>query len=83
MNVTDKSRRNFLKLILVGSGALFVDKVLGPLFSGFLAEPFNNAKADPPPKTAFKDFKIVESKRVLSIYDSSGTEVLQIDKSNT
>lgn len=32
----DKNRRKFLKIILIGSGALIAGKILGPLFSEFL-----------------------------------------------
>jgi len=32
----DENRRKFLKIIFIGSGALLMEKVLGPLFSRFL-----------------------------------------------
>lgn len=68
----DINRRKFLKIILVGSGAFFADKIFGPLFSKFLNEPV--IKSD---RSAFK---VKENKKVLSVYDSSGAEILQIDK---
>jgi len=74
----DENRRKFLKIIFIGSGALLMEKVLGPLFSRFLDD--SSAKTDPPSKTSFRDFRVVEGKKGLSVYDSSGEEVLQIDK---
>lgn len=74
----NKNRRKFLKIIFIGSGALLMEKVLGPLFSTFLDD--SSAKTDSLNKTSFKDFQVVENKKNLSVYDSSGEEVLQIDK---
>ncbi len=74
----DKNRRKFLKIIFIGSGAILMEKVLGPLFSRFLDD--SSAKTDSSNKTSFRDFQVVENKKNLSIYDSSGKEVLQIDK---
>lgn len=68
----DIDRRNFLKIILIGSGALLVEKVLGPLFSEFS----DNSST----KNNSTTFQVIEDKKSLSIYDSSGEEVLQIDK---
>ena len=77
----DQNRRNFLKLIFVGSSVLFVEKVMGSLFPRF----FNDIVAKPNPpkvsdKTNFKSFHIIENSQRLSIYDSSGEEIFQIDK---
>ena len=68
--------------MLIGSGTFLVQKILNPLFSGFLKD--SPAKIAPPPdkpdKTDFGNFKIVDNKKSLSVYDNSGEEVLQIDK---
>jgi len=74
----NENRRKFLKIIFIGAGAFLMEKVLGPLFSRFSDDSF--AKTDSLNKTSFKDFQVVENKKNLSIYDSSGEEVLQIDK---
>lgn len=76
----DKNRRKFLKIIFIGSGALLMEKVLGPLFSTFLGNSFAKTDSLNKTKTSFKDFQVVENKKNLSVYDSSGEEVLQIDK---
>ncbi len=73
----DENRRKFLKIILIGSGAFLMEKVLTPLFSMFLND--SSAKTGSLNKTGFRDFKIVENKEKLSIYDSSGEEIFQID----
>ena len=65
----NEGRRKFIKVIFIGSGALLAEKILSPLFSFFSED-----------KTDFKNFKIIEDKKNLSIYDSSGEEIFQIDK---
>lgn len=74
----DKNRRRLLTVMLIGSGTFLVEKVLSPLFSGFLGD--SPVRINPPDKTSFGNFKIVENNKGLSIYDSSGEEVFQIDK---
>ena len=69
----DHNRRKFLKIILFGGGALIVGKILSPLFSKSSSTTLSEQD--------FSTFKVIEDKRFLSIYDSSGEEVLQIDKS--
>jgi len=69
----DKNRRQFLKIILIGSGTLIAGKILGPLFS--------KSSSILPSKSNSSAFKVLEDNQFLSIYDSSGEEVLQIDKS--
>lgn len=66
----DENRRKFLKIIFVGSGVLLMERVLGPLFSRFSGNS----------KTSFKNFRVTENNKRLSIYDSSGEEIFQIDK---
>ena len=76
----DKNRRTFLKIIFIGSGALLAEKFLTPLFSFFSNDSSPKAKTDSLNKTSFRNFRIIEDKKNLSIYDSSGEEILQIDK---
>lgn len=64
--------------MLLGSGAFVVEKFLGPLFSRFSNS--SSAKTDSVNKAGSRDFRVVENNKGLSIYDSSGEEILQIDK---
>ena len=73
----DENRRKFLKIIFIGSGALLMEKVLGPLFSRFLDS--SSAKTGSSDKTSFRDFRVVENKIGLSVFDNSGKEIFQID----
>ena len=79
----DKNRRKFLKVVLLGSGLLIVGKILDPLFSKFFHSSIldnDYPKKDPPNNPMA--FKVIEDNKTLSIYDASGEEVFQIDKSN-
>ncbi len=60
--------------MFIGSGTLIAGKVLGPLFSR--SSPIVS------PRSSSSAFKIFENEQFLSIYDGSGEEVLQIDKSS-
>ena len=68
----NKDRRNFLKIMLVGGGVLVAGKFLGPVFSRFMN--------GPSVETNFTSFRAVENNRTLTIYDSTGEEIFQIDK---
>ena len=68
----NKDRRNFLKILLVGGGVLVAGKVLGPVLSRILN--------GPSVETQFESFRAVENKKTLTIYDSTGEEIFQIDK---
>jgi len=76
----DAGRRKFLKIILIGSGAFLLERVLGPLHSWLFGDSSgkNYAKTDSL-KTNFEDFRIVRNNDGLSIRDIAGEEVLQID----
>lgn len=74
----DKNRRKLLAVMLIGSGTFLVEKILGPFFSKFLNN--QSVKTSLPNETGLGVFNIVENKKSLSVYDSSGEEVLQIDK---
>lgn len=77
----NEGRRTFLKIIFIGSGALLAEKFLSPLFSFFSDDSSAKTKTNSSlVKTGFKNFQIIEDKKNLSIYDSSGEEILQIDK---
>jgi len=77
-DIKDKNRRKFITVMLIGGGAFLVEKVLNPLFSRFLND--SPAKTSLLNKTGFEGFQVVENKKCLSVYDSSGEEILQIDK---
>jgi hypothetical protein len=72
----DKNRRQFLKIALIGSGTFIAGKILGPLLS---KSP--NVSNTVSPRDNSSAFNVVENGQFLSVYDSSGEEVLQIDKS--
>lgn len=80
MNTT---RRKFLKIIFIGSGAFLLEKVLGPLFSRFSndapAKTVSSDKIALSNKTDFRNFRIIEDKTGLFVYDNSGKEIFQID----
>ncbi len=68
----NEGRRKFVKILLIGGASFMVGKILGPLYSKFSTG--SSTKKD---STAFK---ISEDEKSLAIYDSSGAEVLYIDK---
>ena len=74
----DKNRRKFLKIIFIGSGALLLEKVSSSLLPRF----FNNSltKTKSSNKTNLGGFRVAENNKRLSIYDSTGEEIFQIDK---
>ena len=76
----DKNRRKLLTVMLIGSGAFLVEKVLTPLFSRFLNDSSTLTKTNLSNKTDFGGFQVTENKKGLSIFDSSGEEIFQIDK---
>lgn len=68
----NNNRRKFLKLVLIGGTSLVVGKIFGPFISKFL---------DGSPNVDHSSaFRIAEDKQSLFVYDDSGEEVLQIDK---
>lgn len=77
----NENRRKFLKVMFVGGGAFLAGKVLGPLFSFFSEDQSNpNTKVkNNLKKTTLGNFLITEDKKKLSIRDSSGVEIFQID----
>jgi hypothetical protein len=71
-----KSRRNFLKLILLGSGGLLLGKFLGSgLLSLFTRQSKDFQVGD--------DFKVVEQKNKLIFYNKKGTKIFTIDQEGT
>jgi len=71
-NEVNKNRRNLLKFLLIGSGALLLGKVFGPRFLSFFSSP----KVE----HGFSDFQVTEDRKELIIYDRTGEEILIIDK---
>jgi len=67
----NKSRRNLLKFLLIGSGALLLGRIFGP---GLLKFFF-------PPKMEqdFNEFKVTKDRKELIIFDKAGEEILIID----
>jgi hypothetical protein len=74
----DKGRRKFLKIILIGSGVLLAEKILSPLFSKLPAD--SSTKTNLAAPRGSGTFRVVENKKILSVYDNSGEEIFQIDK---
>lgn len=72
----DKNRRNFIKISLIGGGALLVGKLFGSkILDLFSPEPGMDIGQD------LKDFNINENKKEIIISDKkSGEEILIIDK---
>lgn len=68
----DKNRRNFLKIMLIGGGTLVAGKLLGPVFSKFWS--------GPSVETDFSNFRTVENKNGLAVYDkATGEEIFIMD----
>jgi hypothetical protein len=68
----DKNRRNFLKISLIGGGALF----LGKIFGSDLMNLFSKSEK----VTDFNNFRIEENDKELVIYGKSGEAIFIIDK---
>lgn len=66
------NRRNLIKFILIGSGAVLLGKVFG---SGF-----SNLFSAPKTEKDLGGFRVTEDKKELIISDRSGEEILIIDK---
>ena len=75
----NENRRKFLTVMLIGSGAFLVEKVLAPLFSKVSSQS-SPVKTGSSNRAVFKNFWITENKKGLSVHDSSGEEIFQIDK---
>ncbi len=78
----DQERRKFLKIVLVGSGIILTEKILGPLYSWFSSNSSAKNKiksGDDETKATSGDFRVDKNNNSLSIYDDSGQEIFQID----
>ncbi len=81
----DKNRRQFLKILFIGSGMFIMGKVLGALFSKswssslFREKPLKKSLSKRV-KTGSLAFRVVDNDSTFSVYDESGEEVFQIDK---
>lgn len=69
----NKNRRNFVKILLIGGGALLVGKIFGSRVFDFLSRG---------PKTVrdFENFRISEDNKELVISNQNGEEVFIIEK---
>jgi hypothetical protein len=78
----DQERRKFLKIILMGSGILITGKILGPLYSWFSdnsSAEKNIGSGTDGAKEVSENFRVNRNNGGLSIYDTSGQEIFQID----
>ncbi len=78
----DQERRKFLKVVLVGSGIILTERILGPLYSWFSDNSSEKNKietASDETKDTSGDFRVDRNNNSLSIYDDSGQEIFQID----
>ncbi len=70
------NRRNFLKIVLIGGGALLAGKVIGPTISKWA---FGGEEESS--ENNFSAFRTVEAKGGLTIYDKkTGEEIFEIDQ---
>jgi hypothetical protein len=67
----DKNRRNFLKIMLIGGGTVVLGKVLGPVLSKLV----DGASGE----TNFRNFKMAENRKGLTVYDKKGEEIFIMD----
>jgi hypothetical protein len=70
----DQDRRNFLKLALIGSGALILGKILSPLLGIF-------GDSDGKNDIEHESFVIDRKKSGFLIKDHSGEEIFELDNS--
>ena len=68
----DKNRRNFLKFLLIGGGAL----VLVKMFRSGLFGLFSGSRAE----NKLGGFRTVEDKKGLAVFDKGGEKILIFDK---
>ena len=68
----DHDRRKFLKLAAFGGATFFAGRFLGNLY--------DHLSSYPSKVVFFRNFKVTESNKQLGVYDSSGDEILLIDR---
>lgn len=78
----DKNRRQFLKIVFIGSGALIIEKILGPFFSKSLNVALDAPVVDKPKRKRQTAFKVVEDDKIFAVYDHTGEQIFEIDKTN-
>lgn len=90
-NKYNPERRKFLKILLIGTGAFFLGKFLGPIvkFLGIFKSKEVLIKAPESEKSLktseseegveFKNWKVTEKEDVLTVQDQSGEEILILD----
>jgi hypothetical protein len=69
----DKDRRNFLKISLLGGGALLLAKIFGSDFMNLFSREKETKLTD------FQGFKVSEDNKELVIYDKNGEAIFIID----
>ena len=69
----NQRRRNFLKILLIGGGALLAGKIFGPPI-------LNLFSSSPKIEKDFENFHVSEDKKELIISDQNGEEIFIIDK---
>jgi len=75
-NEMKENRRKFLKYLLIGSGIFLLGKLLGTRLSSS-----NKSSSEEDAKEyLFKNFRIKETDKELSFYESDGDEILIIEK---
>lgn len=75
----NQDRRNFLKIILIGSGAFLVQGIVGPLYSRLFGDSSEKTDSSNEIGNSFENFRIVRNNDGLSIFDKAGQEIFQID----
>jgi hypothetical protein len=71
MDKVNKNRRNLLKIVLIGGGAVVATKILGPKVMDFFY--------GPPVTKDFKNFNVTETRTKFSISAKDGTEIFIMD----
>lgn len=74
MKEINKKRRNIIKFLLIGGGAFVLGRIFGPRLLGFLPD------TEPVVEYNFKNFNVREDKKEIIISDSTGEDILIIDK---
>lgn len=71
-NEINKTRRNFIKFLLIGGGMLAIGRIISPDVLNFFS-------SGPKIEKDFQNFKISEDKNGLVISDRNGEEIFIID----
>ncbi len=72
-SVLNRNRRHLVKLSLFGGAAFVLGKVFGPSISLFGGNAVVGLKD-------FKNFRVVETKKEISVFNRGGDEIIVIEK---